>query len=83
MECCLFAIKSVVIIKNANVKVASHTTAAFIGIFPVSPYISDEIGQIYRSEFTKIVAIAKSQASIKEHLKINIPINTADKNTMA
>ena len=33
----LFASRSVVIIKNANVKVASHTTIAVIGAFPDVP----------------------------------------------
>ena len=62
--------------KNANVKVASHTTIALMGRLPSTPYMSNEIGQMYSSELTNTVVIANSQDSMSVHLKTYRHTNT-------
>ena len=59
----VFAIKSVVIMKNAKTTVASQRTTALIGKFATLPYINCEIGQIYINVLTKTTHIETNQAS--------------------
>lgn len=58
-----FAIKSVEMMKNAKVIVASQSTTALIGKFPPVPYINCEIGQIYINVLTNTTHIETNQAS--------------------